>query len=121
LRRAGKRTRAFLGTDDVECHWGTTLGQMIRVLEKNFFAATDFRLWLVLVGGVVGILIFCAVVFGLLTGTAAGLAAGLAPLSLILPAGILARRIGWSWWCAGMTPLIYPVLWYAMLNSTVVT
>jgi glycosyltransferase involved in cell wall biosynthesis len=24
LRRAGKRTRAFLGGDDVECHWGTT-------------------------------------------------------------------------------------------------
>ena len=44
-----------------------------------------------------------------MTGTAAGLAAGLAPLSLILPAGIFARRLGWSLGCAALTPFMYPV------------
>ena len=57
LRRAGKRTRAFLGVDDVECHWGTTIGDMIRVMEKNYFAITDFRLWLVLLGSSAALLV----------------------------------------------------------------
>src|SRR6185436_17014531 len=29
LRRAGKRTRGFLGVEDVECHWATTIGGMV--------------------------------------------------------------------------------------------
>jgi glycosyltransferase involved in cell wall biosynthesis len=28
LRRAGKRTRGFIGGDDTECHWGNTVGSM---------------------------------------------------------------------------------------------
>jgi hypothetical protein len=51
----------------------------------------------------------------------AGLAAGLSPFSLILPAGILARRIGWSWPCALGVPFMFPVFLYALLNSTFLT
>ena len=50
LRRAGKRTRGFLGVDDVVCHWGTTVGSMVKIMEKNYFAAIDFRVGLVLAG-----------------------------------------------------------------------
>ena len=121
LRRAGKRTRGFLGADDVECHWGTTVGSMVKIMEKNYFAITDFRVGLVLAGSLTVILVLCTLVIGLLTGTAAGLAAGLSPFSLILPAGILARRLGWSWPCAVFTPFMFPVFWYAVLNSTFVT
>jgi len=121
LRRAGKRTRGFLGADDVECHWGTTVGSMVKIMEKNYFAITDFRVWLVLAGSLTVILVLCTLVIGLLTGTAAGLAAGLSPFSLILPAGIIARRLGWSWPCAVFTPFMIPVFWYAVLNSTFVT
>src|SRR6266568_8577119 len=39
LSRAGKRTRAFIGSADAECHWGTTVSAMINVMEKNYFAA----------------------------------------------------------------------------------
>ena len=39
LRRAGKRTRGFLGGDDAECHWGTTVRGMVQIMEKNYFAA----------------------------------------------------------------------------------
>ena len=46
LRRAGKRTRAFLAGDDVECHWGTSVMDMIKIMEKNYFATLEFRLWL---------------------------------------------------------------------------
>src|SRR5207344_3301536 len=31
VRRAGGRTRAFIGGDDVECHWGVTVPSMIKI------------------------------------------------------------------------------------------
>jgi hypothetical protein len=49
------------------------------------------------------------------------MAAGLAPWSLTVPAAVFARRLGWSLGCAAMTPLLYPVLLYAVLNSASVT
>jgi cellulose synthase/poly-beta-1,6-N-acetylglucosamine synthase-like glycosyltransferase len=121
LVRAGKRTRAFLGADDVECHWGTTVWSMVKLLEKNNFAAADFRLGLVLALSVAWILIFAVIVLGLLAGTAAGLTAALSPLTLILPASILARREGWPWPCAIFVPFLVPVFVYSMVHSTWVT
>ena len=120
LRRAGKRTRAFIGCDDVECHWGTTVWGMVKIMEKNYFAALDYRLWLALAGSVFVMLVSAILVLGLITVTPAGLAAAFSPLSLILPAGILARRLGWSWPCAVVMPFMFPVFWYALLNSTFV-
>jgi cellulose synthase/poly-beta-1,6-N-acetylglucosamine synthase-like glycosyltransferase len=121
LRRASKRTRAFLGVDDVECHWGTTVRGMIKIMEKNYFAVTDFRLWLVLTGSLAVILVTCTLITGLITGTWAGVLAGLSPLSLIAPARILARRLGWSWPCALCMPFMFPVFLCALLNSTFIT
>jgi glycosyltransferase involved in cell wall biosynthesis len=120
LRRAGKRTRAFLGVDDVECHWGATVWSMIKIMEKNYFAALDYRLWLAVAGSIFVILVSTILVLGLLSGTAAGLVAAFSPLSLILPAAILARRVGWSWPCAVLVPFMFPVFLYALLNSTFV-
>jgi glycosyltransferase involved in cell wall biosynthesis len=121
LRRAGRRSRAFLGVDDVECHWGTTVGSMVKIMEKNYFAAMDYRLWLALAGSVFVILVSGLLVFGLVSGTSAGFAAGLSPLSLIVPSAILARRLGWSWPCAVLVPFMFPVFLYALLNSAWVT
>src|SRR5260370_5504762 len=101
LVRAGKRTRAFLGADDVECHWGTTVCSMVKLTEKNNFAALDFRLGFPLTLNVAGILIFAVIVLGLMAGTAAGLTAALSPLTPILPPSILASSVGWPWPCAG--------------------
>lgn len=121
LRRAGQRTRAFLGADDVECHWGTTVRDAVKIMEKNYFAALDYRLGLALAGSVAVILVCVLIVLGLISGTPAGIVAGLSPLSLILPAAILARRVGWSWPCAIWMPFMFPVFWYALSNSAFVT
>jgi glycosyltransferase involved in cell wall biosynthesis len=121
LRRAGKRTRGFLGADDVECHWGKTVGSMVKIMEKNYFAALDYRTGLMIAGSVFVMLISTILVLGLTSGTPAGLAAGLSPLSLTLPAAILARRVGWSWPCAVLMPFMFPVFLYALFNSTFVT
>jgi hypothetical protein len=121
LHRPGKRTRAFLGVDDVECHWGNTVGSMVKIMEKNYFAALDYRLGLASAGSVFVVLISTILILGLMSGVIAGIAASLSPLSLILPAAILARRLGWSWPCAVIMPFMFPVFLYALLNSTVVT
>jgi len=121
LRRAGKRTRGFIGGDDTECHWGTTVRSMIKIMEKNYFAAVDYRTFAALGSVVVGITGWVSAVVGPFTGTAAGLAAGLGLLSLMAPAAVVTRRLGWSLTAALMTPFIFPALFYAVFNSTRVT
>jgi hypothetical protein len=121
LHRAGARTRAFIGGADAECHWGTTVPNMIAVMEKNYFAAIDFRVAPVVAGAMLFTLMFGTAIVGLWTGSAAGMAAGLAPWSLALPAAVFARRLGWSAASAALTPLLYPVLFFAIVNSAVVT
>jgi glycosyltransferase involved in cell wall biosynthesis len=121
LRRAGKRTRAFIGGDDVECHWGTTVRSMIKIMEKNYFAAVDYRVGLVLAGTGVILVGFAILILGLVSGSIAGLAATVSPLSSIVPAGILARRLNWSWRCAIPVPFLMPMFLYALLNSMCVT
>ena len=121
LQRAGKRTRAFLGGHDVECHWGTTVAAMVKIMEKNYFAAADFRLWVVVGGSLVSLLMVAILVAGALSGTMSGIAAALSPLAGIAPAGVLAQRHGWSWRCAVAVPFMFPVFLYALLRSTWVT
>jgi hypothetical protein len=117
LVRSGKRTRAFLGGNDVECHWGTTVLSMVKLMEKNHFAALDFRLGLALAMGAALLLLFALFVLCLTSGTAAGLAAALSALTLILPASILARRVGWPWPCSVFVPFLAPVMLYSLINS----
>jgi glycosyltransferase involved in cell wall biosynthesis len=121
LRRTGKRTRAFLGADDLEAHWGTNALSTIALMEKNYFAAFDFRLPLALGVGAFLTLLVGVVVLGAVLGTGAGLAAALSPFGLVVPAAILARRLGWSWSVALGVPVVLPVFVCALLNSIVKT
>jgi glycosyltransferase involved in cell wall biosynthesis len=121
LRRAGKRTRGFLGGSDAECHWGTTVRGMIQIMEKNYFAALDFRLAVALAAGLGGVLMWSISLAGLVTGTASGFAAGLAMMTLSVPANVLARRLEWNGASALVTPFAFLALFYAILNSAWVT
>lgn len=121
VRRCGGRTRAFIGGDDVECHWGVTVRQMIKIMEKNYFAAVDYRTGVGLVVGTVAPLLWCAAVAGPFTGRFLGIAAGASLLSLAIPAVILAQRLKWPMRGGFLTPFVFVALYYAVLNSTVVT
>jgi hypothetical protein len=90
-------------------------------MEKNYFAAVDYRTGLVLAGSAFVILVYAILALGLVSGTLAGIAAALSPLSLILPATVLARRLGWSSRTAVLVPFMFPLFHYAVLNSTFVT
>lgn len=121
LRRAEKRTRAFIGGDDVECHWGLTAWSTVKLMEKNYFAAVDYRTGLVLAGSGFVMLVFTFLVLGLVSGTIAGLAAALSPLLVIVPAAVLARGLSWASRIAVLVPFMFPLFLYAVLNSTFVT
>jgi cellulose synthase/poly-beta-1,6-N-acetylglucosamine synthase-like glycosyltransferase len=121
LRRAGFRTRAFIGGDDVECDWGTSVPGMIRIMEKNYLAALDYRVWGAALGGLGGLLIWLFALTGPLTLTPAGLAAGTALLTLWLPAAVVSHRLRWPASGTLFTPFVYPALFYAMLRSAWVT
>jgi hypothetical protein len=121
VRRAGGRTRAFIGGNDVECHWGHTAREMIKLMEKNYFAAMDYRTGAAIVGGIIAVLCMGLVIAGPFTGTWAGVAAPAAWLTMAAPAYVCARRLGWGISGALMTPFIYPLLFYAIMRSAVVT
>ncbi|MDX9710132.1 MAG: hypothetical protein RBT64_11315, partial [Trichloromonas sp.] len=51
LKKAGCRQDLAYGTGLLQVEWYAGVGQLIRGLEKNVYAGTDYRLWLAL-GGV---------------------------------------------------------------------
>ena len=121
VRRAGGRTRAFIGGGDVECHWGVTVPSMIKIMEKNFFAALDYRtIHGIFLGGVLSIF-WAACIVGPFTGSIFGFcAAGSLVLSAI-PAAVVCKRLRWPLRGAAFTPFAVVALFYAVLNSTIVT
>jgi glycosyltransferase involved in cell wall biosynthesis len=121
LRRAGFRTRGCIGGDDTLCDWGTTLGSIIRIMEKNYFAALDYRLGAVIAVGLILPTLWGLAILGFFTATLMGMFAGVALFSLIVPAWVVARRLGWSIGPALITPLVFPMLFYAILRSTLIT
>ena len=121
VRRAGGRSRIFLGADDVLCRWATSVGDAIRLTEKNYFAAIDFRTP-VAVGGAVAIaLLFGTPLAGFASGTWLGLACGLSPFLLSIPAARGAPRVGWSPAIALLVPFFYPLPMVALLRSAFLT
>ena len=118
MRRAGKRTRAFLGGPDVECHWGHTAWSIIPLMEKNAFAVIDYQVGLA-VGAVVFLLSFWVLgATGFLWGGFWGWMSTLAMLTIILPSSVIARRLGWSRRLALLTPFLIPLMPCAIANST---
>ena len=91
------------------------------IMEKNYFATLEYRVPLALGLCAFLTLLICVPVLGLVSRTPAGLAAALAPLGFILPAAIVARRIGWPWRAGLGAPFVVPVFICALLNSTFVT
>lgn len=121
LRRAGKRTRAFIGGNDAECHWGTTVRSMIKIMEKNYFAAVDYRFGVIVGLVTFGTILWGGALVGPFTRTLAGCMAFLAMLLVTVPGAVLASRLRWPLTASLLTPFIFPVLFYAMLNSALVT
>jgi len=121
VRRAGGRSRIYLGGDDVLCDWATSVGDAIRLTEKNYFAAIDFRLPVAIGGATAVVLLFGTPIAGFASGTWLGLACGLSPFLLSIPAARGAPLMGWSTALGLLVPFFYPLPMYALLRSAVLT
>jgi glycosyltransferase involved in cell wall biosynthesis len=121
LRRAGKRTRGFIGGDDAQCHWGGTLREMIKIMEKNYFAAIDYRTGPAITIAFGGAFFWFGALAGPFANSIAGWACLLALLSLVLPGLVVVGRLKWSRWIALFVPFVFPVMFYAIFNSTSTT
>jgi glycosyltransferase involved in cell wall biosynthesis len=121
VRRAGGRCRAFLGGEDVRCHWGRTLGEGIRLTEKNYFAAAHYRGGVVCALIVVIALLWVGVGAALASGTVLGLVAGFSGGLLALPALVFSRRLRWPIAAALLAPFVHSIAAYAIVRSAVLT
>ena len=121
LRRAGRRTRVYLGGPEVECHWGHTAWGILGLTEKNCFAMVDYRIVLGLGGGIFPLAFWLLACIGPFHGSLPGWLAWAGLISFMLPAARVARRLGWSPWLALLTPFLIPILPLAALNSTLRT
>jgi glycosyltransferase involved in cell wall biosynthesis len=117
MRRGGNTTRAMLAAVDLEADWfGTPLG-MIKAMQKNYFAAINFRVGRLLLIVLFYALLWTGSIVGPFTGTLAGVAAGAAMLLTIIPAGLLAARMRMPLVAAVLVPFLAPIVVPVMLNS----
>jgi hypothetical protein len=121
LRRAGFRTRAYLGLHDCEAEWAPTLWGIVRATEKNLFAQMRFHLWLTLSCGGLLLLAWLGALVGPFVGSTAGWCAFAGLVSIVLPAALMARRSRMEAAPALLVPWAVMVLFLAIANSAWVT
>ena len=106
LKFAGYRSGAVLGQRSLKVRWQVGVGVMVRGLEKNFFAALDFRLGLAAVAAAVIVVLGVFPHLGLFFGpwpTRAVCAAGIGAAAVVLHA---ARNVdGMTWYHALFLPV----------------
>lgn len=122
LKAAGFRTRVLMGGGTVSVRWQIGLGGMIRGMEKNFFAAAEFRV-VQAAAGAIGLLAFGAAAHaGLLVGpwwARAICAAGVAAICTIVAAA--GRQCGLAWYYGLTMPVSAVLVVYALARSTWLT
>ena len=118
VRACGRKVSEIMTPNPFTVTQETSLEDIVKLMEKNYFASIDYRTEIVIALTVLMAVGSIIVLWGLFSGTAAGLAAAVSPLSMVLPGAILARRLGWPWHCAFPMPLLFPVYQFAMVNST---
>ena len=121
VRRSGGRTRVYVGDDDVQCDWAADVRGIVRALEKNSFASSEFRLGFVVAATLLlGALYLLGLLGPWLDGGAGLLAfAGFASLGL---AGVFHARLHRYALAAGvLLPLMLPFALLVLWNSTLVT
>jgi len=100
VRTAGLRSRCLHAGRDVEVEYAVDARSLLRLLSKNQFAVLHYRWGLALLALALHLALWSigatGIPIGVVTGSIGAWAAGLAWLTIAIPAGIHARRHGWS-------------------------
>jgi len=121
IQRNGGRLRCWTAGDEAEMDWAASPRELMRVLEKNFFALADLRFGLVGFAVTVMLAAWLTAIIGPFSGRLTGYAAFVGWASILLPAALFSRRARWGVLPVLLTPLIFPLLPWALLRSAWLT
>jgi glycosyltransferase involved in cell wall biosynthesis len=121
LERSGGRLRCWTAVGQAEMDWAASPRDLMRALEKNFFAMADLRFGLAAAAIAIMFTAWFAAIAGPFTGRWSGYAAFAGLMLMPLPAALFGRHSRWGLPCAILTPLIYPLLPWTLLRSTWLT
>ena len=121
VRRSGGRTRVYVGDDDVQCQWARDVREIVVALEKNSFAATGYRLWMVVASTLLVGAIYMGGLFGPWLALGPGLFAAAGFWSLGVAGFFQARLHRYVPFAGLLMPLMVPFSWIVLWNSTLVT
>lgn len=118
LKRAGFKTRCYIGFPDLTVRWASTPLDYAKALEKNAFAMLGYRTWFAFALFIFGISLFALTFSAPWWGGKLGLAVIAAWYSSALGGVLTARRFGWSAWPSLLVPWFKPFGLYILLRST---
>ena len=122
MKWSGRRSKVILGQNAVSVRWQVGLGGMIRGLEKNFFAGSNFRLVRVLeflvANWVIGIAPFIGLFVGPLWSRVCCIL-GVGIMSLMLE--LMGKQSGIRWYHAALMPVGAIACMVALGRSTWLT
>lgn len=121
IRRAGLRTLCMFGGGAVRADWGASLGQIVRLLEKNHFAALGYSVSRAVGALALFVVFWMGAALAPLTLRPAGFAAFGGLLLTIVPAYLIGRRTGGTLAEAMVSPITMPVLIWSMARSACLT
>ena len=122
LMKAGGWSEMLIGDGAISVAWYSTVGELVRGLTKNAYAATDYRAWFVLGGVAANGLFFLWPVAALAVTTGPALALNAAAVAVMLAVAVDNQRCtGGRWWHGLFFPAGLLVLDYILLRSMVVT
>jgi len=117
VQRDGGRLRCWTAAEEVEMDWAANPRELIRVLEKNFFALADLRFGIAALAVTIMFTAWFTAITGPFSGRWMGYAAFAGLASIALPAALFARRSRWGTLPALLAPVIFPLLPWALLRS----
>lgn len=121
LLESGHRSRVYWAQPDFEVAWAGSLRGLWRVLEKNLFAALEYRTAAALALGLSSFGLWGVALAGPALSPIGGTLAFAGLFSLAIPAARISRQAGWGWLAAILAPLFLPALPLAVARSTAVT
>jgi glycosyltransferase involved in cell wall biosynthesis len=120
LWRARFRTRVWFAPNAIAVDWGATPGALVRVVEKNMFAALRYRTVIATAAALGGIAVVLAAVAAPFAGPFGWLPFGCLVANAFAGA-LLAGRLRWELTAGMLAPFAKVLLPVALLNSMVVT
>lgn len=122
VKLGGFRSGVARAEDHVRLRWNNGLREIVRNVEKNFFAVSDYSVWRVL-RDVLGILLISVLPFVALplTGGVAQLCAAISAGVALVVHGVAAYNYRVHWMYCVTHPIGALIFCYMLLRSTVIT